>query len=409
MLMNEELRARLAHLQSTCQPTTFSGLLTFVDEFLELISLSYDVPDLSQCYPAFRRTLLVLFASVNESYSKGLLQLDTSISDPSFLELQRGLPTSEWRFDFLGGVLNSSLASVCLHFMNIHEQKQWDEEVLEACGHLLGAVREVPALAPLASQIDWAKYTNLQRQVVKEMVSTCRDNRFILVDVEGAISRAGTLAWSTLLQVPSLSAETERLSLLKSGAEQIKVILDFLLLSEGRHWKLGEFYELQGDSSLTQILRELHRYQLELIDEQHVFAPLVEDQPWKKIYCLRRSFLEKKDYLIVPPGFQYFVDSLTLEALLEWESDCWKFIGERITQISASESVRSLQSDLKLVRESILASQVQGIQGWLMRTAGEMSSEFLATGVVESLHLPPLCTPFLTAIFHRLFRTLHRH
>jgi hypothetical protein len=80
-------------------------------------------------------------------------------------------------------------------------------------------------------------------------------------------------------------------------------------------------------------------------------------------------------------------------------SDTW------INYLARSALVQRVQYDLAMVDEIILGVR---LQHWLLNTAEELSPEFLALGVIEFFHLPHLCTPFLTASFHRLFRRIQR-
>jgi hypothetical protein len=155
----------------------------------------------------------------------------------------------------------------------------------------------------------------------------------VQVDIEGSVGRAETFGWQTLLQVPR-APKHEKAALLKSAAAQLRVPLTFMLNPEGQTWHLSEFYTIDTNSSLVQILNELRRYQLdEVIGEDRRFYMIPESMHWKRAFCVTTGLSLKNTYLVAPPPYHFFSPNPTPTDLEEWENDPWLFIFGHLDQL----------------------------------------------------------------------------
>jgi hypothetical protein len=398
----EEVKTRLRLVWSRCQPNDFDELFELATEFSQLCILSGELDDPLDARLKVSKTFHLLITAINESYVTGLFESDNTSNpnapdDSDDFELKRALRTAESRLHFLGVVVLSAAAFLNSYLLKTHRRGYW---INDAWPELIAFIRQMPTLAPLATQLDTRELSQYFDESTGEFLSTCREREIVLVDIEGSILRAEILAWGTLLQVPR-APNDEKLALLQSGAARLRLLLNFMLVSEGRPWQGKELFDLDEKSSLSQIVRELHSYRLELLDESHPSYSVLTDLRGCWLYSFKRGMIRKSTYVVTPPDYFRLCEKPLFSEMAEQEDDPWRFTYSHLAQIPTSFFVQQIQSELGVVDEIILGIR---LEHWLLARVEELSPEFLALGVVESLHLPHLCAPFLTAIFHRLFR-----
>jgi hypothetical protein len=359
-----------------------------------------------ELYSSHRDVCNCLIAAINESSVKNLFdQGDGEKLGPNarsdVQELRRGIRDDRLKVRFLGAILLSTRATLAVSLLKKRIPEKSAGYVWQ---DLVNTIRSLLPLAPISADLDLEALSRLNKKYRSAVRSFYHQNGLKIIDIYGAVTHAEFDAWEMLLSVPRLPSEA-KIRTIQAGATKLRQVLEFLSTAQRPPWKVVEVCELPDGLTHLQIMRELRQHHLKAVDSNHKLFSIEPGFAWNDIYSFSLGTILKKDYVFCPLGVDSFATKVTSSIVAEWEADPIQYIYGHLGGTDTSAHVTRIQLELEKIDEIILGLK---LQNWMMHTAEELSPEFVALGIAEWCHLPHVCTPFLTALLHRLFRLLRR-
>jgi hypothetical protein len=306
----EKIEDQLVEFENECQPTDFFGLFALAAEFCKIAGYYSTIQDahLRIALRKLQYAAKTYSACVQESTEKGLLNDPPKPKRTKIGELNQALQSPVLRRYFLYLPVATSLAVAARMVL---AETLSDDAATIASSCLLNAGRFFPELAPLVVASDPAKLRGVTVRETTRIAQTCKALGYEPILLWATCTTAEDNAWGAWFQAAQTRGQ-ERLLLLKSAAGTLGSAVSYLLRTEGVAPRKA-FYTLDGQASMTAILRELAHKKLERLSAE-VWSNIHDEPDFDSptaYFVFREGIVRKRSYVIDLPDISCLSDSTT--------------------------------------------------------------------------------------------------